>query len=317
MPADRADRVKAAARALWRAEVGRRGRRRWWAAAALAAAAVVAAVGVGVWQRAGVSPGSEGASRVEVVIHSARSRPASDPWNASWSALRPGDPIVSGSELATEDGARLAIRMASGHSVRLDALTRMRVLSERALALDRGAVYVDSEGPDGAAEGSLEIRTPVGRIRDIGTQFEARWMNASLTVRVREGAISLDGAEPAIEVRAGHVLEAGEDGRSVRPDTSARSVGWDWIGDITPMMRIEGRSLKEFLNWIGRERGLRVRFAREDLGRSASRISLVGSIDGMTLDQALDSVLPTCGMRHRIEQGDLLVDSLAESGESP
>jgi len=37
----------------------------------------------------------------------------------------------------------------------------------------------------------------------------------------------------------------------------------------------------------------------------------------MTLDQALDSVLPTCGMRHRIEQGDLLVDSLAESGESP
>ncbi len=315
VPADRADRVKTAVRAHWRAETRRRWRRlRLWPAVAVATAAtVVAAVGVGIWQRVGPSPGSEAAARVERVVHSAWSRPASGAAGTSPSVLRSGDEIEVGSELATEGAGRLAIRMASGHSLRLDAGTHLRVLSERVIALDRGAVYVDSRGPSGAAVGSVEIRTPLGSIRDIGTQFEARLRNASLHVLVREGTISLDGRDSALEVAAGHALEISDEGRTVRPELTASAPEWAWIGEITPMMQIEGRSLREFLDWMVRERGLRLRFASDVLAESASEATLKGSIDGMTLDQALESVLTTCRMRHRIQQDALFVESLDES----
>jgi fido (protein-threonine AMPylation protein) len=76
------------------------------------------------------------------------------------------------------------------------------------------------------------------------------------------------------------------------------------------MMEIEGRSLREFLDWMARERGFRIRFSSGDLEADAGSIRLNGSIRGMTLDQALESVLLASGMRHRIEADLLVVERL-------
>jgi ferric-dicitrate binding protein FerR (iron transport regulator) len=300
VPADRSARVKAAVHAYWRGEVaGRSKRKTLWTVAALAAVVTVAvAVGFARGWRPGGPPPAGIAARIEVGSATARK----------------GEDVRSGSEINTSGADRLAIRMASGHSVRLDLDTRVRVLSRRAVALYEGAVYVDSGGPDalhGPGGESIEIRTPAGEIHEMGTQFEVRIIDAAVRVRVREGAVSMDLPTGGLEVQAGRELEIGGEGGARRGDVPTTGAPWAWIGEVAPMMEIEGRTLREFLDWVGRERGLEIRFAGAEPAASASNIRLNGSIDGMTLDQALESVLLTCRMGHRIDGNILFVEPLA------
>ncbi len=309
MPEDRAARVAAAAREHWRSEVRHDARRRrgYWAAGLAAAIGITTCVAL--WQRTrepAPPPGPVRAARVEIVKDSAWSRVASA---AAPRPLRPGDEVHVGWELATAERGRLALRLGSGHSVRLDAGTRVSVLADRVLALAHGAVYVDSGSP--SAVGAIEIRTPLGSIRDVGTQFEVRWLTTSVRVRVREGKVGLQGAGTSVEVGAGHELEVTESGRIDRREWTP-AAGLDWIDTVTPMYRIDGRSLKEFLDWMARERGLRLRFDSPRAALAAAGIRLSGSVDGMTLDQALDSVLVTSQMSHSIDAGVLLVRSVSE-----
>ena len=137
-----------------------------------------------------------------------------------------------------------------------------------------------------------------------------------MRVRVREGRVwldrgKLDRGEDILEVGAGTVLEVDEAGRASRREESSFGADWAWIEEVTPLMELEGRSLREFLDWVVRERGLRLRFASPDLADSALEITLNGSIEGMTLDQAMESVLPTCRMIHRIERDVLIIERLA------
>jgi hypothetical protein len=96
-------------------------------------------------------------------------------------------------------------------------------------------------------------------------------------------------------------------GRIVRTEEEGTGGGWTWAEAIAPMMEIEGRSLLEFLEWVVRERGVRLRFADADVTGRAPTIVLRGSIAGMTLQQATASVLATCGMIHRWDDGALVV----------
>jgi len=306
VPADRSSRVKAAVRAHWRDEVAGRSRRKTlWTAAALAAAVTVAiALGLARWWRPGGPPPAAIAARVEVGSATART----------------GEAVRSGSELKTSGADRLAIRLAAGHSVRLDVDTRVQVLSPRAVALYEGAVYVDSGGPDplhAPGGGSIEIRTPAGEVHEMGTQFEVRIIDAAVRVRVREGTVSMDLPTGGLEVQAGRELEVDAAGRAHRGDVPTSGAHWEWIGAVAPMMEIEGRTLREFLDWFGRERGVEIRFAGAEPAASASNIRLNGSIDGMTLDQALESVLLTCRMGHRIDGNAILVEPLAGPRGSP
>lgn len=242
---------------------------------------------------------------MEIVTGTAWSRPASGGARGSPAALRAGDTVAPGVTLETGEEGRVAVRMASGHSLRLDAGTFLRVLSERRVALDRGAAYVDS-GHLAGAEG-MEVRTPLGAVREIGTQFEVRVQESSVRIRVRTGAVSLSGGEAVIEVGAGEEVEVDAAGRWNRRQVAAFGEQWAWVAEIAPVMDLEGRLLREFLDWVAHERGLRVRFSSPDLARAAEEITLSGSVRGMTLDQALDSVLATCGMSANTEEGVLAV----------
>jgi hypothetical protein len=65
-----------------------------------------------------------------------------------------------------------------------------------------------------------------------------------------------------------------------------------------------------FLHWITREHGWSLEFADSSLRARLDRIVLHGSIVGLTADEALAAVLPTCGLTSR-RQGNRLIVSAA------
>jgi len=212
-----------------------------------------------------------------------------------------GDAIITGAD------ARVALRAPSGHSLRLDSGTTLRVLSDRVFALERGAVYVDLRSDRARPETPLRIDTPVGTIEEQGTQFAVRFDGGALSLRVREGAVTLSAAAARSVTRAGQALTLDASGRITTTDDAGTGAGWAWVESIAPMMEIEGRSLLEFLDWVVRERGVRLRFADSGLEGRAPSIVLKGSIAGMTLEQATTSVLATCGATHRWDEGALVI----------
>ena len=82
--------------------------------------------------------------RVEALTGAARVRDVEPGPDAPFRNVAVGERIPVGTELATSSEGRAALRLASGHSVRLDTATRVRWLSHDSFALESGAVYVDS-----------------------------------------------------------------------------------------------------------------------------------------------------------------------------
>jgi ferric-dicitrate binding protein FerR (iron transport regulator) len=324
VPAERALRVRANARAEWEGFVRRhRARRRTWRIGMVTTAAGVAAL---FWLVAPRGDFGRSAPPVELTAHEPRT--ASVPVRAgrvervvegAWSrtsaagqltASRSGDELLVGAELTTEVGGRLAMRLESGHSVRLDTASAIRVTGRGELALIRGAVYVDSGAPGRSAR-AIAIQTPHGAIRDEGTQFEVRDAGTSLRIRVREGKVALESPGVAVEVSAGQEVALRGNGGLVRRKLTPDDLALEWVSLVPVPFDVQGRSLQEFLTWAARERGLHLRFVQPDLAAAAPGIVLSGSIDGLTLDEALESVLLTCRMSHRIEERALVISRAA------
>lgn len=309
IPADRTGRVRDAARTEWKRQLaaGSRRRRVRWTVSLAAAAVVVFGVGLGMRSlRPSVAQGLSGI-HVERVTNAAWARHGSLPLFRSKSPLRVGSVISWDSEITTGDDARVALRAPTGHSVRLDTGTTLRVVSDSVFALERGAIYVDFHHRSALRETSIRIVTPMGTIEDAGTQFEARLNAGSLSIEVREGSVTLLAPAERSVAHAGQTLRIDPSGRIVRTEDAGAGGGWTWAEAIAPMFEIDGRSLLEFLDWMTRERGVRLEFLDTGLAEKASTIVLKGSIAGMTLDQATTSVLSTCGVMHRREPGVLVV----------
>lgn len=290
---ERASRVKNHVRAQWRRAGARRRRARAFGLLATAATVVLAlAVWMGVRQSG---------PRVPVAVVERGAASAGDALTRD---------LPQGAVLATSAGERLAIRTTSRHSLRLDVETRIRLVSGRAISLEAGSVYVDSGSASPRLEASLEIDTPFGRIEEVGTQFEARVTDQALEVRVREGRIALAGLGGVGEltVEAGQGIRVARGGAQPLGPEPASGPGWDWVQEAAPPMVIEGRSLSEFLEWYARERGVSVRFASADASAGASATVLRGSIEGMSPDEALSSVLATSGVRAARSGSELLVE---------
>ena len=307
-PADLTERVRARVREHWEVDTQKRQRWRRAGLAMALAAAVALVVGTSVMSRPTTVPASapRAAARVERVFETAWSQTSS---TGSPSALHRGDAISMGADIATDDRGRIALSMASGHSVRLDTATRIRLESDRSLALDQGAVYVDSRDADRRAAGSIEIRTPFGIVRDIGTQFEVRSEAGALTVRVREGRVNIDASGGGLGIEAGHQWRRSATGE-VTKAAFAEAGQLDWARTVTPMIAINGRSLQQFLEWAARERGLHLEFETPATAAAARTIVLSGSVEGMTVDEAVEAVLATSQLSHRVAENRLRVAAL-------
>jgi ferric-dicitrate binding protein FerR (iron transport regulator) len=301
-PAERRGRVRAAVHAHWQQTVRWRKRRRavLWAVGSLATAAA-ALLTVGLGQRRGLvlSPAAVSAEgRIEAIKGSVRSGLSG--------ALKAGDTIGAGDELETSADGRAAFRLAGGASLRVDTQSRVQLLGGSVLALREGAVYVNT-APEGDAASPIEIRTPLGTVTEVGTQFEVRLEGDSMRLRVREGMVDLKRGSGTLRTEAGRELLAGAGSEVVTNPVSLHGEAWRWTLEVAPSFDLEGRSLEEFLTWLTRETGWRVRFEEASIAGRAPSLILHGSIEGLKPDEAPAAVLPTCGLRHRLENGILII----------
>ncbi len=302
--AEIAKRVEAATRAHWRAEVARRRHRvQFQRLAALAASLLVVAVAVSAWKQ--LAPSSTAPVRVAIVIDEAWQRGP----DGSRVRLVSGAEIAPESEISTGSGARIALALPSGHSIRIDHDSRLRVLSGSRLAIDRGAVYVAS-GAQGRITGPpLILSTPSVDVREVGTQYEVRLEPDTTRVRVREGSVRVETPRATHPVDAGTELGIAADGIVSRRSIESWGAEWAWVGATAPVFEIEGSTLRAFLDWAAREGGWNVVFEEASVAGRASSIILNGSIEGLPIEDALAAVLPTCQLTHRIENGRLSIRS--------
>jgi len=165
--------------------------------------AVRAASGPGALTREGGGVGIAGRAIVAESVEGALWVQSSTDSDSTPRFLAVGDRLALESEVATGSDGRFALRLGSGHSVRLDRSTRVRLLGQELLALDRGTVYVDS-GFGASVRDGLVVRTPLGVVQEIGTQFEVRLeTDDTARIRLREGAVALRHAATAHEIVAG------------------------------------------------------------------------------------------------------------------
>ena len=263
--------IKAAFRAEWQEHVRRRRSpdRRLW----LLAASIVLALGLGwwLWPPASSSP----------VAHVESS----------------GQTINAGARLEAHDGPT-AFRLEGGSSLRLDAGSLVHLVSASEVRLERGAVYLDSEGI-----GRIAVHTPLGTVTELGTQFEVRLLGSAVRVRVREGAVRLE----SHRADAGTELTLRADGSVTRSPIAAYGPPWNWVLKAAPPVRIEGLTLAEVLARVTRETGWKVRYEDPGLAESAGGIVVHGDVGHLAPDQALEVVLPGAGLDHEVVDGVLIL----------
>lgn len=286
---ERADRVRSAARVAWQGQTRRRAiRKRALVAATLAAAAaVVVLLGRGERSQPHIAVGDP-VALVEQVDGIAE--------------LQPEDAVRIGEWIETAVESRVALRFDDGASVRIDSGSRVRALSSSVIELAAGAVYLDT----GSERSGFEVRTPLATARDIGTQFEVRLIDESLQLRVRTGMVQLTDRARSMSGRPGTEIVLSATGAVSRP-IAAYGSEWEWTTRVSPPIVMEGMSLASFLQRVAREHGWTVEYRDPALRREAEGIVLHGSVSGLAPQEAIEVAIATSGLRHRLENGTLIV----------
>jgi ferric-dicitrate binding protein FerR (iron transport regulator) len=314
VPEGRSERVHDQVREVWRAGLRRRARRRWtltWTALAAAAALTGIALFPGLGERLATyaEPVPQGpVARVESVTGAVRFAARHGQESERGRLVMVGDVLRAGAALESADPGRMALRLASGPSVRMDVNSAVRLLSGEVIGLDRGSVYVDS----GTSQATVEIQTPTGKVLDVGTQFEVRLRPQGVRVRVRDGLIHLERSGESFEATAGTELEVDSAGTVSRRSVPTYGPMWEWVLETAPPFQLEGSNLGDFLAWVDQETGWGLRFADRRTELSAPYVVLHGSLDGIRPDRALDAVLPTCGLTHELDSGTLHIEPLPQ-----
>ena len=313
------DSLKAVVRPAWQEALRQQhehsvvgGLPRKWKVGGLLAATLLLVVALSFfWERATPNPSTSMAThRTVATIEIVR-----DP--GACTDIMAGDALPVGTVVRTCPGVGMALRLTMGASLRLGADTEVHLLGPNRLALEKGSIYLDCN-PQEVME-ALEVVTPFGSLYDLGTQFLVTVEDSKLSVQVREGMVELrrDGsihrALPGTTLLARH----GEPVQQQQAPLAFTNSQWDWVLSLAPTFQLDGQPLGEFLEWIRRETGYTPRFADAQLAAKANGIILRGKIDGLRPDEALDAVLPTTGLQHRVEHGKLVIWHPSEEPPKP
>jgi len=276
VPEDAARRVREAVHDEWLETIGRRRRTRWIGSAAVVAAAAATIVVLNL-----TSPSTQPAPQRMVVAGG----------QTNGAVIYANDVY----EVANGNTASLAWGKAI---LRLDGGTRIRIASATELTLDRGAVYVDSN------HSGVVIHTPIGNVRDIGTQFEVRLAADRMRVRVREGRVDLQHGGATHSAEAGVELDADAQGGVTQHSIAKSGAEWDWVVRAAPPIHLDGRTLSEVVASVTREEGLTPTWA-DSASRNAASMRLHGDVP-LTPEEALATALVASGLTSRTD-GDRLI----------
>ena len=200
-----------------------------------------------------------------------------------------GDILRAGDTVATTDG-RAALRLSGGASLRLDAHTRLTWVAAQELRLESGAVYADS----GPRDAQITIHTPLGTVRDIGTQFEARLEGADLRIRVREGEVEVLKGRRRSVAKRGIEMTVESDGEVRRDAVEVHGEPWYPYQSVAPSFELEGATLADYFRWLIRETGWTLDFSDPAIAIEAKSVVLHGSVHGVPVEETPLVVLPTC-----------------------
>jgi ferric-dicitrate binding protein FerR (iron transport regulator) len=230
-------------------------------------------------------------------------------WFSAWRDVAPGQSLAVGQVLKTGPSGRGALALPGGVSARLDHDTKLHFTGAGEVTLERGALYVDA-GPAASAASRLDVITPSGSVRHVGTQYEVRLLADAVRLRVREGRVEWHARTGGFEQSAsGEELLIAGDGTVERLPMPAYGEDWDWAAATAPGIEIEGLPLSRFLSWAGRELGREISYATPETAADVTGIVVHGSIAGLTPGQALDAVLATTRMRAVTVDGRIIVGS--------
>jgi ferric-dicitrate binding protein FerR (iron transport regulator) len=308
--AARAARVRTAVHAAWKdAAVGTRSWKQWAAFAAAAVLILAIALPLVNWLRErAAAPAAPVASALFITSDVVFELDGQGRAGRVGEAIRPGTRI-------TTHGGRAAIVLANGVELRLDSNTDLILDAEDSVSLAGGAVYLDSSQRTGPPE-PIAVVARGTVIRDIGTRYEVRLTDDELRVRVRDGRVEVSGAFGMREADPGGQLSVTSSG-IVAGRAPTSGADWDWIVRATRPPQLEGRPLPEFLAWAEREGGRSIRFADPALERANAATIVYGAIESLTVEEALDVVLPSCGLARRTDADVITIVAADDAGGGP
>jgi ferric-dicitrate binding protein FerR (iron transport regulator) len=287
--------VLAAASAAFHRKAGQRRQRRWLGAAA--AASIAVAIGLVLqWQ---APAGRRDVATIERVVGGVELAHG-DAWHPL--EEREGS-LGTGRRLRTHTDGRVALALAGVGSLRVAGDTEVLLDGERRLFVQHGTVYVDSGSrPDG---GRVEIVTPAGTARDVGTQFELQVAGTRLRLRVREGSVAIDRGGRSLTGAAGEQLVIDNAGSVSRGTIEPASDAWAWAEALAPLPDIDGRPAAQLISWVARETGRKLRYESPAIEERAGRVILHGDIRHLPPLAALEAMLATTDLKYEVD-GDTI-----------
>ena len=219
-------------------------------------------------------------------------------------------PAIDGGDLVqTGPESGLALAWHDGGSLRIDENTIVEFEAEDRIYLRQGRIYFDSEAgplavnPANGEVVDLLIRTDLGVVRHLGTQYMTEVSAGELTISIREGVVSIDGTVTA-RATAGQQFAITGSGALTITDTDGID-DWEWVERTTPAVNLNGRTVSEALAWVSRESGRSVQYARAAARAVANDTGLRGDFD-MEPSRALEIFMLTVDLNARIE-GDVIM----------
>ena len=280
--------VHAVVEGEWRAVLRSRRRTRVLRWALAASVAVVMLLPLLLQRTADPAPGAVTVGRIVAARGSVTLTPRA---RGVAIAVRIGAPIPGGARLRAGVDGSARIVMA-GASVTVGAESELTLTDEARLQIQRGRIYVDG-ATDVMPQTRLQVATPFGSVKHLGTRFEVAVTPTEMRVRVREGVVQVLHQRLQATLRARDVLSIGAGGDITRSVLDPFAPDWAWTQDLAPRFEIEGRSLTDFLDWFSRISGYSVRFASATARSEAGRAILHGSIAGLSPREALTAVSAT------------------------
>jgi len=305
-PADAYEQVLGAATETWRGRLHQRRRRIFTALAASIAA--LAVISVALLQSPGSFAPGLTVAMTDTVVGTTMVRKA-DASDWTWLDSREITQLEAGMRLRTGPDSGAGILRQDGSSLRVDQRSEIEFQGANRILLSAGAVYFDSGAADGAADG-FEIVTRDSRVRHIGTQFEVRLGEQGSRIRVREGRVLISTRFEEIESTAGDELTIVDRRPLQRAQIAADHPDWAWVQVVAPAAYSQDQPLSKLLEWVARETGRQIHFARPELADRADSTILHGSSQRLLPMEALAVMLQTTDFQYLVTGGsEILIDA--------
>jgi len=308
-PDDAYQAVFVAAHAAFREKTARR-RERFWGLCAGAAAVLVIAVALVVQRTPPVATQSE-LARAERLVGGVETA-TGDLWRPL--AATPVR-LTAGIRIRTLADGRAAFTLAGGGSLRLTADTEVMFDAPGRLYVQRGTIYVDTQGRP--ASERIEVVTPAGTARDLGTQFELRLAGSALRLRVREGAVVIDRGGHSLTGQAGEEISIDDFGSVQRATIAPDDPAWQWAEAIAPMPDMDGQPASALIAWVARETGRRLRYESPLVEQRAASVILHGEVRHLAPIDALEAMLATTDLWVELDGDAMEVRARSQEPTSP